>query len=324
MYRGRFLWTPTPPSSGQRTPRLGPARVCVCALLLAGSGSPASKARSGAPHLSCGRFVLLLCLAPPRLGSPLSCLFVCLPPNVFFVRLRCLRLSLVSGPGCPGPWRSLPRPSGPRSLLCPSPPPFFFLSSPCAPGVCGFLRLPAPGPCPPSPSPAPAVFFFPFFFFPVAFLPVRWVCRLFLSGLPCLFPPPLPLFFQLFLPPPPPLVCSVGLPLLGSPCAPAFFLRVLCCAVQALRVVPCLWQCCQAASFGLRSAVVFWSVVPCAVPRCVPGCGAALRCCASLCPALSCFVPCCVVSLVRCRCLLCYALARCLSPCSPLLSGGVF
>ena len=33
MHRGCFVWTPTPPLSGRRTPRPGPARVCVRALL---------------------------------------------------------------------------------------------------------------------------------------------------------------------------------------------------------------------------------------------------------------------------------------------------
>ena len=51
MHRGCFVWTPTPPLSGRRTPRPGPVRVWVRVLFLAGSGGPASRARSGAPHL---------------------------------------------------------------------------------------------------------------------------------------------------------------------------------------------------------------------------------------------------------------------------------
>ena len=46
-----LVWTPTPPLAGRRTPRPGPARVRVCLSFLAGSGGPASRARSGAPHL---------------------------------------------------------------------------------------------------------------------------------------------------------------------------------------------------------------------------------------------------------------------------------
>ena len=65
MHQGCFMWTPTPPLSGQRTPRLGPARVCVCVPCLAGSGGPASRARFGAPHLFFGRSWFALCLSGP-------------------------------------------------------------------------------------------------------------------------------------------------------------------------------------------------------------------------------------------------------------------
>ena len=50
------------PFPGRRMPRPGPARVCVCVPCLAGSGGPASRARSGAPHLSFGRSWFTLCL----------------------------------------------------------------------------------------------------------------------------------------------------------------------------------------------------------------------------------------------------------------------
>ena len=120
MHRGCFMWTPTPPLAGRRTPRPGPVRVCVCSSFLAGSGGPASRARSGAPHL----FLWLLCLSallgPLRAGvAPV--LVLCLPspppfcfcfvvffficPFPFALRPLCLLLFLVSGPGCSGPWR---------------------------------------------------------------------------------------------------------------------------------------------------------------------------------------------------------------------------
>ena len=51
VHRGCVVWTPTSPLAGRRTPCLGPVRVCVCSSVLAGSGGPASRARSGAPHL---------------------------------------------------------------------------------------------------------------------------------------------------------------------------------------------------------------------------------------------------------------------------------
>ena len=62
-----------------------------------------------------GRFVFLLCLAPSGLGLPPSWSLVCPPPLLvaffFFSPLLfsacplCPLLSLVSGPGCRGPWR---------------------------------------------------------------------------------------------------------------------------------------------------------------------------------------------------------------------------
>ena len=84
MHQGCFVWTGTRPLLGQRTPRRGPVRVCVCVLLLAGLGVPASRQRSGAPQPSFGRFVLLLCSATSGLGLPLSCPFVCLFPFLCF------------------------------------------------------------------------------------------------------------------------------------------------------------------------------------------------------------------------------------------------
>ena len=70
MHRGCFVWTLTPLLAGRRTPRRGPVRVCVCSSVLAGSGGPASRARSGAPHL----FLWPLCLS--ALLGPLQAGFV--------------------------------------------------------------------------------------------------------------------------------------------------------------------------------------------------------------------------------------------------------
>ena len=158
-----FVWMPTASLSGRRTPRLGPVRVGVCVLFLAGSRGPASRARFGAPHLSSDRFVLLLCSAPSRLRSFSSCCvflfacfrflsFCCSHPRCF--RVFCalwlwvpLALALCIFP-CP-PHRS-----------CPPPPPLFlfflfflpiffrlhFVGVPfflgggaAAPGLCGAL-----------------------------------------------------------------------------------------------------------------------------------------------------------------------------------------
>ena len=65
-HQGCLVWTPTHPSSGRGTRPPGPLRVFMCSLFLAGSDRPASRARSGAPQLSCGRSCCLLSLlAPP-------------------------------------------------------------------------------------------------------------------------------------------------------------------------------------------------------------------------------------------------------------------
>ena len=92
------------------------ARVpCVCSC-----ARPSWLGRAGRPPgrilvcltFSFGCFVFLLCLAPSGLGLPLSWSFVRpqpIPLALFFspscLRPRCFWLSLVSGPGCPGPWR---------------------------------------------------------------------------------------------------------------------------------------------------------------------------------------------------------------------------
>ena len=218
MHWGCFVWTPTPPLSGQRTPRPAPVRGYVCSLFLFRPGafwcpSPflwpscplalldplrAGVARScwcvcllfvsfffslRAPVVSCtlwfpaldvlglcgvcllplppngffsswfSAFLLSLVFLsyrppfplPPPLSFSFFSLFLLLPawfgvcfllpsfssspspflffwfsfapsPPFFFFSLflpprpRCFLLSLVSGPGCPGPWRCLPPP----------------------------------------------------------------------------------------------------------------------------------------------------------------------------------------------------------------------
>ena len=123
-FDGGLSWCTGAVSCGRRhlSLRVGGrhARVlCVCAC-----ARPSWPGRAGRPlgrllvrlTFSFGPFVFLLCLAPSGLGLPRSWSFVC-PPSplllVFFsvsplfssLRPRCLLLSMVSGPGCPGPWR---------------------------------------------------------------------------------------------------------------------------------------------------------------------------------------------------------------------------
>ena len=115
MHRGCLVWMRTPPLTGRRTPHPGPVHVCVCSSVLAGSGGPASGARSGAPHIFLWPLCLSALLGPPWVGVPLFLVvFFALPPPfaffflaplLFSVRPLCLLLSLVSGPGCPRPWR---------------------------------------------------------------------------------------------------------------------------------------------------------------------------------------------------------------------------
>ena len=138
MHRGCFVWTPTPPLSGRRTPRPGPVRVWVCVLSWRGrAGRPPGRVLVRLTF-SCGRSCCSLCLLGPlRAGVALLVLFLW-----FFsplVRPPCLRRSVFSGPGCLGPWR----------LVVLLPPLFCFFSPP--PPACLFVRF---------------VFFFWVFFFP--------------------------------------------------------------------------------------------------------------------------------------------------------------
>ena len=232
MHRGCFVWTPTPPLSGRRTPRPGVC-VCVCVLFLAGSGGPTSRAPSGPPHL----FLWPPC--PSSLLGPLgagvaralgACFFfpffsLCVSP--FFPpslsRPRCLRLSVLPGPRCPGPWRFAVAPNPPLcvfvscvfSLLAP---PFFFLLRFCSvhpTPFCCILFFPFFLPCspvwlcPPPPSIRPP-FIFLFLVFSLSLCPLSapLLSRLFRCFRPwvpwalalCLRPrllPPLPLRFLL-------------------------------------------------------------------------------------------------------------------------------
>ena len=283
-FRCRWWW------AVPATPGWGPlARWCacvfVCVLCLAGSGGPASRARSGAPHLFLWPLCLSALLGPLRAGvAPLS-------------------LAAVAVPCCPGAVFWL----------------FFFFSASC----CLALRALAPGLCLPlgrwllfggcSPAPLPfCVSRFSslplgawlFFFFLLLFLPL---CASVVSGF-LWFPAPGALGLGAC------VVCFVGLPLLGSPCAcPSFVLSAwllaapwwlrppppLCLAVfvaAARCCVPCCavrpWVRCCAVLLRVVSPVV---VLSCAVLRSF---GAA-ACCAvppgaarrpgALCSAALCF-----------------------------------
>ena len=233
-------------------------------------------------------------------------------PPFFF--LPCFALALLLGA------RRRFSPSAP-----PSPSSCFFLfsrcSAPCALSVLlcfppGHLLLPC-GCCPPPP---PSV--------SRGFRSCRSMLRFFFC---CFAPACLSWHSSAVLtvrcPPPPPgawclallccgLLCAVRR-LLGRlfVCCAALLVAAAFCAVSV--VVPSGWVvlgvvCC----FGLRCRVLC-----CA---CVPGCGAAPRCCALCRPVLRFCVLCRFVALVWCRCLLFRALWRCPSPWGPALCGAAF
>ena len=117
MHRGRFVWTLTPPLSGRRKPRPGPARVCVCVPCLAGSGEPASWARSSAPHHLFGSSWFALCLfGLLRAGVALFVVvvgffFLSFSPSPPSLRPRCVLLCVFSWDLAPPPlsfWASPP------------------------------------------------------------------------------------------------------------------------------------------------------------------------------------------------------------------------
>ena len=334
MHRGCFVWTPTPPLAGRRTPRPGPVRVCVCLLFLAGSGGPASRARSGAPHLFLWPLCLSALLGPLRAGvAPLSFAAVAVPRWLFFsasrclarasfvssawplaalwwlpppplclgflslvlvalvffffffsssVRPRCLRLSLVSGPGCPGPRRL-------RCLFCwPSASWLsvrlsLFRAFPLAVGCSRVVAAPPPPPL------CPAVF-----------VPAARCC------VPCCVVRP-------------PVRCCAALLRIVSPGVVLFVWCVLLALGAVVRscVLCCfLWcavvRCCPClAAWSASLWLVWFAVVPCfPVSRSVVLCCRVVLCCCALlscCGAVgACFallwavVLCCVVLLVGC------------------------
>ena len=199
-----FLWFPSPGA-----PSLGAVCCLVC--------SPRASRLSVRSRLFCVARLALGCSLVVVNPPPFCVLRFPLPPLgalrlfVFFLptclRPRCLRLSLVTGPGCPGPWRcalfffslAVAFQLSVRSrLFC-----VFCLAVGCSLVV---TALPPPP---------------------------LWSLAVFVAAARCLFfsflsAPPLSLAFSGFRPGVPwalalCFVCFVGLPLLGSPCALASF-----------------------------------------------------------------------------------------------------
>ena len=291
-----FLWFPAPGALG-----LG-AVCCLYCWPRASWLSVRSRFFGAAWSLTA-----LCCCPPPPFVSRRCCRRSV--PCVRFsfpscVRPCCLRLSLVSGPGCPGPWRCVlfvlwaSRCPALRALsprLCVLPGRWLLPGVCCLPHFCvsRFSSLPLGAP-------------FFFFFFPALCAPVvsgfLWfpaAGALGLGAVRCLlcWPPAswLSVHSRLFRA----FRLAVGCSLVVAPPPPPFVSRGFC----RCRLVLC--------------------ALCCAVLR-VAGCGAAPRCCALCRPVLCCCVLCCFVALVCCRCLLCRALWRCPSPWGPVPCGAVF
>ena len=280
-FRCRWWW------AVPATPDWGPLAAVVCVLCLAGSGGPASRARSGAPHPFLWPLCLSALLGPLRAGvAPLSFAVVAVPRWLFFSASRCLARASFVSPAWPlaALWWLLPRPPPPLCLAV-------FVAPAC--GLCVFF------------------FFFFFFLLPLLLPPCApvvsgflWFPALGALGLgACVFR-------------------FVGLPLLGSPCAcPSFVLSAWLLAAPAWLLHPPPPPCVARFPFLPLGAV-------CRVVLCVPGCGAAPRCCVLCRPVLCCRVLCCarLVPLLVAPCPLALpvalgpcALRRCVLRCSPAL-----
>ena len=274
-FRCRWWW------AVPATPGWGPLAAVVCVLCLAGSGGPASRARSGAPHPFLWPLCLSALLGPLRAGvAPLSFAAVAVPRWLFFSASRCLARASFVSPAWPlaALWWLLPRP-----------PPTF---------VSGGFRRSCLWPL--------CFFFFSLFFF--------------------LRAPPLSPAFSGFRP--------------WVPWASALALFVLLAfrfsALRALVPLSCFPPGCWLLPRGCCTppppCVARFSFLPlgavCRVVLCVPGCGAAPRCCVLCRPVLCCRVLCCarLVPLLVAPCPLALpvalgpcALRRCVLRCSPAL-----
>ena len=254
------------------------ACVFVCVLCLAGSGGPASQARFGAPHLFLWPICPSALLGPLRAGvAPLSLAAVAVPrcPGAVFW------LFFFSGLLRPG------SPCAPASFVSPAWPlaaPWWLLSR--APPLLCLAVLVAPTWC------------LGFFF--LLLLPL---CAPVVSGF-LWFPAPDALGLGAC------VVCFVGLPPLGSPCAcPSFVLSAWLLGAPWWLLPPPAPLCVSRFSSLPLGAV-------CRVVLCVPGCGAAPRCCALCRPVLCCRVVYCalLVPLLVAPCPL--ALPVALGPCA--------
>ena len=263
----------------------------MCSLSVAGSGGPASRARCGAPHLFIWPLCLSALLGPLRAGvAPLSLAALAVPRCLgavlwlFFSASRCLALRALAPRLCLllGRWL----------LSCGFSPTSSLFVSRCFRRSCL----------------VPWCFFFFFFLSPVR---PRCLRPSLVSGPGCPGPRHCALFALL-----------------------AFRLSALRALVPLSCFPPAWWLlsvgCCPPPPFLSRGFRRRRSVLcpVCCVVLCVPGCGAAPRCCALCSPVLCCSVLCCArwVPLLVVPCPLALpvalgprALQRCVLRCSPVL-----
>ena len=322
MHRGCFVWTPTPHLLGWRTPRPGPARVCLRALLgrVGRAGLPGAF-WCASPFLWPFFVRSLLVRPPPGRGCPVcGCCWVCfflsffpfpLPPPCSAPAVSCF--AFFSGPGCLGPWRLVAPPPplcAPRCLLlflfsglgCLGPwrlvarPPFFFVFCPPPPCcLCRFLLSGCLGPLRPPPF---FCFFFPFFF--CRSCGAGQVCASWAVG--CA------------------RVCLGGAVPVVALCALAgvvlfwlLGLAVLCCLQVGLGVV--LRWCCPCLAAWL--AALWFGVVCLGVPLpCVVVCCAVLSCGGVLLCSAVCLRRCLCLLFVSCRCASAVCVLGCRAVCS--------
>ena len=252
MHWGCFVWTPTPPLAGWRTTGPGPVRVCVCSFVRPG--------RAGRPpgHVLLRLTFPLVAVSvsfarpPPGWGCPFLCPF-CFSSFVVPWRPRCLLRSLVSGPGCLGPWRLVFLSSPPCRpvLFCP-PPPFFLSSFLLRPRSPWLSLVSGPG----CPGPRRCVLF--------AFLTYRFSALRALLPRSCLLPGRWLLPGGCRLPPPLPRLCLV-LFVVAARCLVFFFWGALVVsgflwfpapAAAGLGAVCCLFCWPPAARLSVRSRLV--------------------------------------------------------------------
>ena len=269
-------------------------RACACSLWPGRAGRPPGRVVVRLTF-SFGRFVFLPCLAPSGLGLPPSLSL----PLPFLVALA-LCFGCFSRP--PAAWLLV------RSrLVCVS----------CLAVGCSLVVSPTTSSlfvsrCFRRSCLVPWCWFFFFFFFP--FFPCAPPLSPAFSG----FRPRVPWASALC------VVCSVGLLPLGSPCACPSFVLSAWLVVAPRRLLP---PPPPFLSRGFRRCRSVLCAV-CCVVLCVPGCGAAPRCCALCSPVLCCSVLCCArwVLLLVAPCPLALpvalgpcALRRCVLRCSPVL-----